>query len=244
MAGTRTSPPDWQKNARLEGFAGVLDPEDTVGAKNRLIDRAQKRAIAHRIGALGGARVLDFGCGVGRLASWLMTKGATVHGVDSSEEMVRQARANVPAGEFDHIGHQFELKDESYDFAFSVGVLGILPADAVGTTLTQLRRALKPDGKLVALEKVSDGTPGRGWTLERYLISLSAAGLELQTLDLVRLGYSSVIAAVVRRPWLSGLPLLPWLLELEAKRHVSKGFADGQYADYLFVSTPRVVPTG
>jgi ubiquinone/menaquinone biosynthesis C-methylase UbiE len=44
-------------------------------------------------GDLAGRRVLDVGCGTGRLAVALAERGARVWGVDPSEEMLRQARA-------------------------------------------------------------------------------------------------------------------------------------------------------
>jgi SAM-dependent methyltransferase len=44
-------------------------------------------------GDLRGRRVLDVGCGTGRLALALAERGAKVWGVDSSEEMLAQARA-------------------------------------------------------------------------------------------------------------------------------------------------------
>lgn len=42
-----------------------------------------------------GHRVLDVGCGTGRLAAALAERGARVWGVDPSEEMLRQARSNA-----------------------------------------------------------------------------------------------------------------------------------------------------
>jgi SAM-dependent methyltransferase len=42
-----------------------------------------------------GRRVLDVGCGTGRLAVALAERGARVWGVDPSEEMIRQARSNA-----------------------------------------------------------------------------------------------------------------------------------------------------
>jgi SAM-dependent methyltransferase len=45
-------------------------------------------------GDLSAQRVLDVGCGTGRLAIALADRGARVWGVDPSEEMLAQARAN------------------------------------------------------------------------------------------------------------------------------------------------------
>jgi SAM-dependent methyltransferase len=45
----------------------------------------------------GGARVLDVGCGTGRVAAALAERGAKVWGVDPSAEMLEVARSRVPA---------------------------------------------------------------------------------------------------------------------------------------------------
>jgi SAM-dependent methyltransferase len=51
------------------------------------------------LGDLRGRRVLDVGCGTGRLAAALVTEArAKVWGIDESNEMVAVARETVPAG--------------------------------------------------------------------------------------------------------------------------------------------------
>jgi len=46
------------------------------------------------------ARILDLCCGTGQLARTLIARGYQVTGLDGSEEMVRLAGENAPAGEF------------------------------------------------------------------------------------------------------------------------------------------------
>ena len=46
------------------------------------------------------ARILDLCCGTGQLARELIERGYGVTGIDGSEEMIRFARDNAPAGEF------------------------------------------------------------------------------------------------------------------------------------------------
>jgi ubiquinone/menaquinone biosynthesis C-methylase UbiE len=48
-----------------------------------------------REGDLAGRRVVDVGCGTGRLALALAERGARVWGVDPSDEMLAEARANA-----------------------------------------------------------------------------------------------------------------------------------------------------
>jgi SAM-dependent methyltransferase len=57
----------------------------------QVLDRAE-------IGA--GTRVLDCGCGAGRFARMAADRGASVAGIDASEELVAIAAERVPEGEF------------------------------------------------------------------------------------------------------------------------------------------------
>ena len=49
-------------------------------------------------GDLPGGRILDVGCGTGRLAAELARRGGRVWGIDSSPEMLAVARAKTPRG--------------------------------------------------------------------------------------------------------------------------------------------------
>lgn len=55
-------------------------------------------AILGALGRVGGLRVLDFGCGPGRVAAALLKAGAGhVVAVDQSDEMVAEARRTLAA---------------------------------------------------------------------------------------------------------------------------------------------------
>src|SRR5271167_3011481 len=47
-----------------------------------------------------GERILDLGCGSGQLTAAIADTGASVVGLDSSSEMLAEARAHYPAIEF------------------------------------------------------------------------------------------------------------------------------------------------
>ncbi len=65
-------------------------------AFERPIDRAILDAFAEDVLARDGALVLDVGCGVGRITSYLHDRGLDVRGVDLSPAMVATARSAHP----------------------------------------------------------------------------------------------------------------------------------------------------
>jgi trans-aconitate methyltransferase len=91
-------------------------------------------------------RILDVGCGEGSLTERIAAAGATVVGIDTSEEMVSDSRARgLDARLMDAEHLQFERE---FDAVFSNAALHwVRDHDAM---LTGVYRALKPGGRFVA----------------------------------------------------------------------------------------------
>jgi SAM-dependent methyltransferase len=230
--------PTWGERARLPGLAPVLDPADTTGAKNALIDRVQRAALSV-VDRQSGQRILDFGCGTGRLTYWLRDRGADVLGVDASPEMIEAARARVPSGRFDLIeSGRIPADDATFDTVLSVYVLQyFVPAlSELEAVAREFARVLKPAGRLVAIEQVQYGGLERGGTLEAYRDGLGGSGLQTTT-SAVRVSPSRVLDLATRQRRLAGLPGLPWLMRFEAARVRPHTLVEGRYADYLFVGS-------
>ena len=95
-----------------------------------------------------GERILDLGCGTGHLTQKIAAHGAAVVGIDSSLEMIEQARANYPDLQFLVAdGENFQF-DQPFDAVFSNAALHWMKnAPAVVACIGQ---ALQPGGRFVA----------------------------------------------------------------------------------------------
>jgi trans-aconitate methyltransferase len=95
-----------------------------------------------------GERVLDLGCGTGHLAARIAAAGAAVVGLDSSAEMLAQARAAHPHLEFVPGDARDFSFPEPFDAVFSNAVLHWVREP--GRVVRRVRDALRPGGRFVA----------------------------------------------------------------------------------------------
>lgn len=109
------------------------------------------KGLAERLGLEEGARVLDVGCGTGRLAHWIAERvgimGA-VTGIDPLEERILIARSRGGNVRFE-VGHAEDLRafeDASFDAVCMSSVLHWVTDKA--RALAEVRRVLRPGGRL------------------------------------------------------------------------------------------------
>ena len=127
----------------------------------------------------GGSRVLDAGCGTGRVAIELAVRGFSVVGVDLDEDMLATARAKAPeldwvhadlAEAADHVTGEFDV------VALPGNVMIFVAVGSEGRVLEQLSTLLAPGGLLVAGFALKPD----GLTLTRYDELAEAAGLRVE----------------------------------------------------------------
>jgi trans-aconitate 2-methyltransferase len=95
-----------------------------------------------------GERVLDLGCGTGHLTARIAEAGAEVVGIDSSPEMIAEARRLFPTIRFEVADARDFAFDEPFDAVFSNAVLHwVKPPERA---VDRVRRALKQGGRFVA----------------------------------------------------------------------------------------------
>jgi SAM-dependent methyltransferase len=113
-------------------------------------------------GALAGALVCEGGCGKGRHTHWALKAGARVVAVDFSRA-VEVARANCKGLAGERLFVQADLMalpfaDETFDLAYSLGVLHHLPAPETG--FRRLTALVRPGGRvLIYVYHALEGQP-------------------------------------------------------------------------------------
>lgn len=111
------------------------------------------KRLVERLGLEEGARVLDVGCGTGRLTRWIgerLGPRGSVVGIDPLEERIRIARAHGDAARFE-VGQAEALgafDDASFDAVCMSSVLHWVSDKA--KALAEIRRVLRPGGRLGA----------------------------------------------------------------------------------------------
>jgi|SRR3990172_12245317 len=111
-----------------------------------------------------GEKVLDVGCGTGRLtfAALDRAQGAVIHGIDASPEMIGVARgkARRRKAEVDFQTAAIEklpFGDAGFDLVLSGFMLHHLPEDVKKSGIAEVARVLKPGGRFVAVDFSGEG---------------------------------------------------------------------------------------
>ena len=123
------------------------------------LHRAAKLALLKEIAAQHPERVLEVCCGTGDLAFAMARSGEQIQvdAVDFSPEMIRLAEERKHRDGYRRVifhrenAKSLPFEDETYDLA--VCAFGLLQTDDPIRVLAELKRVLKPGGKLYLLEK-------------------------------------------------------------------------------------------
>ena len=132
---------DGYAGAYAERFDAVADRDDAHGEADLVLHLTSP-----------GARVLDAGCGTGRVAARLASRGLAVRGVDVDPRMVEEARRRWP--DLDWVVSDLaalERPETPYDVVVMAGnVVPFIEPAALGATAAALAGQLRPGGLLVA----------------------------------------------------------------------------------------------
>jgi SAM-dependent methyltransferase len=148
VPGNRALPAEPPRVNDYDTLAEGYTASNETSLFNAYYERPAMLALA---GDVAGRRILDAGCGSGPLFAALRDRGAVVTGFDASTGMLEQARrrlgddANVQVAD---LGHPLPYADGAFDDVIASLVLHYL--EDWGPALAELRRVLKPGGRLIA----------------------------------------------------------------------------------------------
>lgn len=105
--------------------------------------------------------VIDIGSGTGGLVRWLARRGARAAGVECYAQPLITARSKPPVENAWYIqgnGEYLPLPDMCADFVIFSFSLHHIPVALIDSALSETRRVLKPDGLVVVLEPLPEGS--------------------------------------------------------------------------------------
>lgn len=98
-----------------------------------------------------GDKILDVGCGTGRYAPIF---GDHYFGVDNNLQYVEFAKRHAPGNFFAGDGRQASFSDNVFSHVISVGVFHHLSDEAVMATIKEMKRVLRPGGRILVIDPV------------------------------------------------------------------------------------------
>jgi demethylmenaquinone methyltransferase/2-methoxy-6-polyprenyl-1,4-benzoquinol methylase len=155
--------PETQVEAMFDRIARVYDRMNAVMTAG--MDRRWRERAADLANVGAGDRVLDVATGTGDLAIELRGRvgdAGEVVGLDFSEGMLELARDKAPGIRFDQ-GSALELPYADGEFAAATVGFGARNFSDLGRGLAEMRRVVRPGGRVVVLEITTPQKPPLSW---------------------------------------------------------------------------------
>jgi SAM-dependent methyltransferase len=142
------------------GHSYRTDVEQSVGFVGQGLDfysevkaRYLLEIAASHFRNLADLSVLDVGCGLGLIHKSIGPSFGSLHGIDTSEEMIQNAaRVNAGVAYRVYEGERLPYEDRRFDLLFAINVLHHVPPSARGNLLREMARVTSGNGLVVIFE--------------------------------------------------------------------------------------------
>ncbi|MDN5894251.1 MAG: class I SAM-dependent methyltransferase [Nocardioides sp.] len=168
-----TTPPRWFTDTKEGHSQWYIERFRTMAADGADLD-GEARLIDAMVPI--GSRILDAGCGPGRVGGELHLRGHRVVGVDVDPELLAAAEADHPGPRY-LVGDlsTLEIDEDPFDIVVCAGnVMVFVAAGSEGDVLRRLAEHVRPGGRMVFGFRRSEEYP-----YESFDADIAAAGLTL-----------------------------------------------------------------
>ena len=170
MVSPRPEPHDLRKVRRAydmvaEDYAASL-PDTRAETP---LDLAMVEAFVSMVTLGGDGRVLDAGCGAGRMSAYLAGRGCLVEGIDLSSKMIAMARRDHPDLAFT-VGSLADLpfRENQFDGVMLWYSIIHTPATGLAQIFAEAARVLRPGGYVVLGFQSGDGLRDLSQSYRRF----------------------------------------------------------------------------
>ena len=133
-------------------------------------ERAMRERMLDLARVTPGEKVLDVGCGTGTLAIAAKRRvgdAGTVDGIDASVKMIERARKKAKRARVDAVfrvalAESTPFETSRFDLVLSTVMLHHLPRDTRAQAIQEMRRVIKPDGRVLIVDFGKQTTEHRG----------------------------------------------------------------------------------
>lgn len=153
----------WENRYTRKNITGdlyVANLSDNIPLQAKYKDLIEKELISHNVRLEKNMRVLDLGCGSGRMLVFFAQKCGFVVGVDFSKSLFEIADKNIKNLELKNVSliqqsiFDFYIKDK-FDIILIGGVLSYLNDREVEKVLLNIKDMLKKNGVLIVRDSLS-----------------------------------------------------------------------------------------
>ena len=233
---------DYREKAAQPGLRPVLDSGDEGDVKNAYLDYVHRVTLNRWIERLG-PRVVDLGCGLGRLLDLVTDRPVSI-GLDASPELLQLARERLgPRARLARADlAQLPLLSGSLTGAMMCFVSLHFDDDTLDAALSEVERVLQPGGVFLYFEHIAPGDEPRLYhgvvdrPMQALLDALDRAGFDLDA----RIGAKKTPSRSVH--WVRNGKLPRWLWWFGAwfdRKTASRRLEHADYVEGLLVARKR-----